>query len=120
MVEGASRAQAMSPRIRTWHGLGTGCERHPCTSVDLCPVCIPHAWLPCRVSPWLCVTSMPVRECTRWRKVLEGLQIRQAHIQACIHAHVSLQPAGPQGLSSRADRPLSRLLAAENFLLIVH
>lgn len=33
----------------------------------------------------------------------------------------ALEPAGPgQGLSSPADRPLSWLLAAENFLLIVH
>ena len=58
-------------------------------------VCIPHAWLPCRVSPWLCVTPMPVHECTRWRKVLEGLPIRHAHVHAHIHVPPACRAPGP-------------------------
>lgn len=88
---------------------------HECGLVSLCAsrmrgchVVCPHGCVSC-LCP--CVSVHGGGRC--WKASLSGMH-------TYTHAYTSLQPAGPQGLSSRADRPLSRLLAAENFLLIVH
>lgn len=97
-----------------------GGEGDTCARVWACVlVCIPRAWLPCRVSSWLCVMPMPVLECARWRKVLERLPIRCMHTYT--HAYMSLRASRAPGPSFPAlTGPSPGFLAAENFLLIVH